>query len=87
MKQTINATQARENFSEIINRVVYLGEDFIVKKQGKPAVLITKINKTVHKKEDEKKIKTTEFLLKLSHYKLQGGPKNLAKNHDKYTWE
>lgn len=29
----------------------------------------------------------TSFLLKLSKYGLKKGPKDLAKNHDKYTWE
>jgi hypothetical protein len=29
----------------------------------------------------------TQFLLKLAGYKLKGGPKDLAKHHDRYTWE
>ena len=27
------------------------------------------------------------FLLRLAQYQLAGGPKDLAKHHDKYTWE
>lgn len=39
------------------------------------------------KKEKVKNTKSTKFLLKLGNYKLRGGPKNLAKEHDKFTWE
>lgn len=35
----------------------------------------------------DKKMTGTEFLLKLSTYHMKGGPKDLAKNHDKYTWD
>lgn len=35
----------------------------------------------------EKKISGTEFLQRLAQYKMKGGPKDLARNHDKYTWE
>lgn len=28
-----------------------------------------------------------DFLKKLANYGFKGGPRNLAKNHDKYTWE
>ena len=28
-----------------------------------------------------------DFLLRLAEYQLAGGPKDLAKHHDKYTWE
>lgn len=34
-----------------------------------------------------RKMTGTEFLLKLSTYHMKGGPKDLAKNHDKYTWD
>lgn len=29
----------------------------------------------------------TKFLSKLVKYNLRNGPRDLAKNHDKYTWE
>ena len=34
-----------------------------------------------------KKMTSNEFLRRLATYKLKGGPKDLAKEHDKYTWE
>lgn len=39
------------------------------------------------KKMKTKTMKSTDFLLKLTTYNLRGGPKDLAKEHDKYTWE
>lgn len=35
----------------------------------------------------QNKTRQTNFLLKLTKYNLTGGPKNLASDHDKYTWE
>lgn len=81
---TISTTEARANFAEIINRVQYAGDEFIIKKQGKPVVLITRAPK---KSAKVKKNTGIEFLEALTHYHLKGGPKDLAKNHDKYTWE
>ena len=85
MIQTINATQAREKFADIINRVLYREEEFIIEKQGKPVALITKVKK--NKKIDNKRINSKQFFAKLSHYQLKKGPKNFAKNHDKYAWD
>lgn len=85
MPQIVSATKARENFAEIVNRVFYRGEEFIVQKQGKPTALITRVKKRPEK--IERKMPSSEFLLKLASYHFKGGPKDLAKNHDKYTWE
>lgn len=43
----------------------------------------------LNKKQADKPRKMTgiEFLKKLSTYHMKGGPRDLAKNHDKYTWE
>ena len=38
------------------------------------------------KKEQKQKQRGVGFLLKLANYHLSG-PKDLAKRHDKYTWE
>lgn len=38
-------------------------------------------------KTKDKVISGTEFLLKLATYHFKGSPKNLARQHDKYTWE
>ncbi len=86
MPQIISATQARNSFADIINRVLYRGEEFIVEKQGKPAVLITKPLESKVRVDKKKKLTGTEFLFELTKFKLKG-PKDLAKNHDKYTWE
>lgn len=86
MTHTISATQAREQFADIINRVVYRGEKFIVEKKGKPVVQIIMIS------EKPKKVLKKEInwgllaLQKLAKYKMKGGPKDLAQNHDKYAW-
>lgn len=34
-----------------------------------------------------KKNSGVEFLQKLAQMKVKGGPKDLAQNHDKYTWD
>lgn len=82
MLQTISATTARDNFADIINKAMYAGQEYIVVKQGKPAVLITPAQKS-----GAVKARGAQFLLKLAEYNLKGAPKDLAKNHDKYIWE
>lgn len=39
------------------------------------------------RKPASKKFTSREFLSKLADYRFKGGPRNLAKEHDKYTWE
>lgn len=80
MPYVINATKAREKFAELIDRVLYRGEEFVIQKQGKPAALVTQI-KPLKKKGEKQKLKPTDFLLKLPTYNLKGRPKNLAKDH------
>jgi|GEM_PF-3869812 len=84
MIQSINATQVRNSFAEIVNRVTYGGEEFIVEKQGNPVVLITQVPKT---KTQINKVSPKTFLNNLTSYGLGGVPTNLAKDHDKYTWK
>lgn len=85
MPQIISATDAKNQFSELVNRVVYNGEEFIVQKQGKPAVKISPISdQTSSKKPLDPGLK---FLLKLAKYNAKGLPKDLGKNHDKYAWD
>ena len=88
MTNVVSATQARENFAEIINRVYYSGEEFVIQKQGKTTAIIRppKAIKTKNKN-PKKKMTGIEFLLKLSKYNAKGLPKDLAQNHDKYAWE
>ncbi len=41
MKTVISATEARNNFFEMLNSVMYKGKEFIVEKDGKPAVKVS----------------------------------------------
>lgn len=82
MRQTITATLARDRFADLINRVAYRGEEFVVEKQGKPAALITRLDDAPVKKT----YTGTDFLQELTHYTFKG-PKKLAKNLDAYVWE
>ncbi len=84
MPQTISATQARNQFAEIVDRVVYKGEEFVVEKQGKPAVLISKANTNPAVRSN--KFTTTDFLSKLGSFNFKG-PADLSKNLDKYAWD
>ncbi|OGK15965.1 hypothetical protein A2690_00735 [Candidatus Roizmanbacteria bacterium RIFCSPHIGHO2_01_FULL_39_12b] len=87
MTSTVTATQAREQFADIINRVVYRGEQFIIEKKGKPVARIVMIEEkqkeTITKNEPDQGLM---LLKKLSQYNAKGLPKDLAQNHDKYAW-
>ena len=85
MANLVTATRVKNQFSEIINRVIYRGEEFIVQKQGKPVVLITKVIKP--NTASPKKFTNNDFLAKLAQMKAEGLPKDLGKNHDKYAWD
>lgn len=41
VKNTYSATEARNNFFELLNKVIYKGEEFVVEKDGKPAAKIS----------------------------------------------
>jgi prevent-host-death family protein len=85
MSQIISATQAKNQFAEIVNRVVYQGEEFIVQKQGKPAILITKATK--NQGNPPKKFTTNDYLMKLARLNAKDLPPDLGKDHDKYAWD
>ena len=85
MPLKISATKARASFSELLNRVLYRGEEFVVEKQGKPVALITDVK--FAKKRKLKMEVGTAFLQKVSRYGLKDAPRDLAARHDKYTWE
>jgi antitoxin (DNA-binding transcriptional repressor) of toxin-antitoxin stability system len=85
MINLITATQAKNQLSEIFNRVIYQGEEFIVQKQGKPVVLITKALKA--NITQPKKFTNNDFLAKLAQIKAEGLPKDLGENLDKYAWD
>lgn len=43
MNNTLSATEARNNFFELLNLAIYKGEEFTIEKDGKPAVKITPV--------------------------------------------
>lgn len=43
MNKSLALTEARKNFSEIVNEVLYRGESFIISKLGKPAAAVVPI--------------------------------------------
>ncbi len=83
MPQVISATQARNQFAEIVDRVVYKGEEFVVEKQGKPAVIISKARNPAILRN---KFTTTDFLSRLGSFNFKG-PEDLSKNLDQYAWD
>ena len=60
MTSTISASEARNNFSEIINRVQYQGESIIIEKQGKA---VAKIVAITEKKEEKKQFNPPLFAM------------------------
>jgi len=44
MENTIGVTKARENFSDLIERVLYQGDMYIINRHGKPAAAIVPID-------------------------------------------
>ena len=85
MVKTVSSTKAREEFADMISKVYYAGDDFIIEKQGKQVALVTRVKEDVGVLGQRKK--GIDFLLGLADYKFKGGPKDLARKHDKYTWE
>lgn len=57
MKNVISATKARNNFFEMLNSVIYKGEEFIVEKDGKPAVRVSSAVSKRDPKEIDKVLK------------------------------
>lgn len=64
--QVISASEARNNFSEILSLVAFRGEEFEVRRKGKPVAVILpqKSKKKVSKK--SKALKAIEKLSKLN---------------------
>jgi prevent-host-death family protein len=66
MKSVISATEARNNFFEMLNSVIYKGEEFIVEKDGKPAVKVSSAVVARDPKEIEKTLKEIREVFKRS---------------------
>lgn len=43
MKNTFSATEARNNFFKLLDAVMHNGEEFIIEKNGKPAVKVSPV--------------------------------------------
>lgn len=78
----------------MIQRSFYIEKDLyqqvaqLARQQDLPtAHLLRSFVKTGIKKAAVKKRDATKFLLGLASYRLTGGPKDLAKHHDRYAWE
>ena len=41
MLQTVTATQARNNFSDLLNLVIYQNRRFVIKRKGKPVAVLS----------------------------------------------
>ena len=88
---TTNDVSVREllrNYKDIAKRVQKTGKPVIVTSQKKPQVAIVSI-KDVETLRQAKGQKSTQTLYKLVGIipKGSGLPRDLSKNHDKYTWE
>lgn len=62
MPQVISATQARNNFSDILSQVIYNQKEFIVEKKGKKIAMVIPFN--IGKSTDEKISLVVEKLAK-----------------------
>lgn len=79
---------------QMIQRSFYIEKDLYHQvaqlarqQQSSTAHVLRSFIKTGVKKAAVKKRDATAFLLRLASYRLKGGPKDLAKHHDRYAWE
>lgn len=61
MTQTISISQARNNFSEIINQVFYQGKQFLVKKMGRPMAVLIRVEDLLRLTEQAEKAREKRF--------------------------
>lgn len=65
MPTTISASDARNNFSDLLSRVLYQHEEFVIERKGKPiAILSPRISET--QSQTRRLVKLTPALLKYS---------------------
>lgn len=79
---------------QMIQRSFYIERDLYQQvaqlarqQQLSTAQVLRSFVKTGVKKAAIKKRDATKFLLDLASYHLKGGPKDLARHHDRYVWE
>lgn len=49
MNHVVSALEVRKNLGEILNRILYRGEEILVERKGKPVAKIVPVKKTVVK--------------------------------------
>lgn len=59
MRNILTATEARNRFFEMLNSVMYKGEEFVIEKDGKPAMKVSPV--TAKKNSEEIKKILREF--------------------------
>lgn len=84
MTNTLSASVARDSFSEILNRVQFAGEEFIIEKQGKPTAIITSYKTGKQKKNN--KPNWAKSMLSLSNKAGRSEVGDLSIKHDKYLY-
>jgi PHD/YefM family antitoxin component YafN of YafNO toxin-antitoxin module len=84
---TVTATYAKNKFSEILNKVSYSGERFLIQRQGKVVAILTSPEDCKTKGDSE--IEYKNVLQKLASYRVHDSniPKDLSVNMDKYLWD
>lgn len=83
MPQVISATNARNNFSEILSQVFYNQKEYIVEKQGEKVAMLIPMSRKNNPEIDRSGKQVLRNLLKLN---LTGGPKDLSTNIDHYLY-
>jgi PHD/YefM family antitoxin component YafN of YafNO toxin-antitoxin module len=85
---TISAREMLRNYKKVAKNVQKTGERVIVTSQKKPQVAIVNL-KDLKILEEERGRRSTQATLKLIGIipKNSGLPRDLSKNHDKYTWD
>jgi prevent-host-death family protein len=49
MNHTVSALEVRKNLGEVLNRILYRGEEIIVERKGKPVAKIVPVKQTIAK--------------------------------------
>lgn len=64
--KTISASEARNNFSEIISLVAYKGEEFVIERKGKPVAVISPKKSKSKSSKKSRALKAIERMSKLN---------------------
>ena len=68
MHQTYTLTEAKAKFSEIINRVLFRKEKFMITKKGKVVALVSPVNEIYGAGSDEGLIRAKGTLAQVDHH-------------------